>query len=143
MEFIDSCISSRIRDHKFKNTTSEKATTNSVKPTLTLSLPIIEKFYYSTAKRLKKYNVRCVPLMTQKMDNIIKLGKDQNCKWKETGIIYESKRESKRSLETRIKEHKKSIEKIDHSLDINNNKLMPVPTHILKILIIFLIGKIL
>ena len=78
--------------------------------------------------------------MTQKMDNIVKLGKDQNCKWNETGIIYKFNcgscsvyiGESKRSLETQIKEHKKSIEKIDHSLDINNNKLMPVPTHIFE-----------
>ena len=140
-QFIDSCISNRVRHHKFKNTTIKTATNNLPEPPLTLSLPFIEKFYYTCAKLLKKYNIRCVPLINQKMDNIIKLGKDKNCKWKETGVIYKFNcgicssvyiGESKRTLKTRIQEHKKSVEKIDYSININNNKLMPVPKHIFE-----------
>ena len=35
-EFIDSCISNRVRYHKFQNITTQKASNNSIEPTLTL-----------------------------------------------------------------------------------------------------------
>ena len=52
IEFIDSCISNRVHYHKFQNIITQKASNNSIEPTLTLSLPFVEKFYYTCAKLL-------------------------------------------------------------------------------------------
>ena len=112
-------MAERIR--KLKNKTRSPENNISIMPNLSISLPFHEQFFYSCQFALRKFNIRCVPLMSQKLNNIVKLGKDKPEKWMETNIVYKFQCDScsatyigqtKRNLKKRIDEHKKIFRKI-------------------------------
>ena len=84
----------------------------------TISLPFKSRFYSQCSKLLSRFNIRTMPLLNNKLSSIIKLGKDITDKFKRTGVVHKFNckscdaryiGETKRELEVRIKEHKKSI----------------------------------
>ena len=65
---------------------------------------------------LEKVSIRTTPHYSNKLTDIITLGKDKNKKWDETGVVYKIKSkdypyvyigQTKRFLKNRIDEHKK------------------------------------
>ena len=126
-KFIDDCVQQRLRKHKYKSF-NMIINIPKPKPFLTVSLPYHRVFYPKISKVLKKYNIRTAPLINQKLNSIVKLGKDKTDKWDETDIVYSFSCDScpatyigqtKRSLKTRISEHIKQV-----------NKNLPVPNHL-------------
>ena len=117
--FIYSCISEHIRKHKYRTLNPKNNINNS---SLTISLPFHKKFFYSCQSIFCKFNIRCVPLMSHKLNNIVKLGKDKSEKWMEISIVYKFQcgscpatyiGQTKRNLKKRIDEHKKThLEKL-------------------------------
>ena len=85
VNFIYSCISKRIRSHKYKTLNPKN---NISSPSLTISLPFHKQFFYSCQSTFRKFNIRCVSLMSHKLNDIVKLGKDKSEKWMETSIVY-------------------------------------------------------
>ena len=71
--------------------------------------------FFTLSKILKKYNISTIPLVEKSLNLIFKLGKDFTEICQQTNIIYSFKckncpaiyiGETKRSLKTRINEHK-------------------------------------
>ena len=82
--------------------------------------------YERISSIFKQYNITTIPTVNKSMNSVIKLGKDKSDKWDQTGVVYKFTckncpatyiGETKRSLKTRINEHKKNknIESVIHT----------------------------
>ena len=72
--------------------------------------------YERISSIFKQYKITTIPTVNKSMNSVIKLGNDKSDKWDRTGVGYKFSckscpatyiRETKRSLKTRINEHKK------------------------------------
>ena len=88
-------------------------------------LPVI---LFKMLKGAFAFNIQTIPKLNNKLDNIIRLGKDAFDKMEKTEVIYKFccnncslfyVGESKRSLVTRLDEHKDSVNK---STVVSNHK---------------------
>ena len=131
-------IQNRFRKLKFDN-----KKTNKNCPISTVSIPYNKMFYEKCSYILNKYNIRTVPLVNNKLNNIIKLGKDKIQKLDTCGVVYKINclscpatyiGETKRMLKTRIKEHERDKDNKSviathqktnkHTVDWNNIKIL-------------------
>ena len=113
-EFINIHIQNRLRKLKFNN-----RKTNENRPLTTISIPYSNTFYKKCSYILNKYNIRTVPLINKKLNNIIKLGKDKIEKSETCGVVYKINcmscsatyiGETKRMSKIRVKEHERDKE---------------------------------
>ena len=116
--FINTQINSRLRKIKFNKQRLEN--TSDTQPKTTIAIPLRNNFYKKCSNILSKYNIRTTPLINNKLNNIIRLGKEKLEKMDTCGVVYKIDcmscqatyiGETKRSLKTRINEHKKDLGK--------------------------------
>ena len=140
VDFINKNIDIRIKKIQIIN--AEKTITEKDTPSNFLCLPFKSNFYFLTPI-LKKFNVSTIPIVEKSLNSIIRLGKDITSKWDQINVVYKIHckncpasyiGETKRSLKTRINEHKKhknqdsvvsvhEREKL-HEFDWNNIKIL-------------------
>ena len=107
--------------------------TNIYKQTIKVHIPYItEHFFLKLSQIFQKYNFSLIPKVCKNLSLIVKLGTGTLDKWNQTYVVYKftSKNcpatyigETKRSLKTRINEHKnkKSTESVVCQHQVNNN----------------------
>lgn len=140
VHFIKININNRIRKFKFSKPSSIVSKNTKL---LLISIPFQNDLYYSICNQFKKFNIRTVPLINYKLNNIIKFGKDPTKKEDTTGVVYKITcktcssvyiGETKRALKNRISDHEskknsesvvsKHMENTSHSFDFLNVQIL-------------------
>ena len=114
IQFINKNIKIRLNKHKFnKNNNVEKSILNN---NYILSLPFNSN-YNKLSSILRPYNIKTIPKIDKSLSDIIVLGKDKTNNIDKTNVVYQISchncpvkyvGETKRSLKTRINEHKRN-----------------------------------
>ena len=106
---------------------------NIYKQTIKVHIPyIIEEIFLKLSQIFQKYNFSSIPKVCKNLNPIVKLGNDTLDKWNQINVVYKFAwkncpapyiGETKRSLKTRINEHKnkKSTESVVCQHQVNYN----------------------
>ncbi|XP_043469746.1 uncharacterized protein LOC122503318 [Leptopilina heterotoma] len=115
-DFIEKHIKIRVNKIKFSDVNNNNNKTNIYSKIPKVCLPFNEKCFFKLSNILREFNCTSIPLINKNSSSIIKLGKDSTKKWDRTNVVYKFDcktcpatyiGETKRSLLTRINEHKK------------------------------------
>ena len=130
--FIEQNIKTRLQYLKYKSKFNNK---NTHKKSLYQKMPKIQLPFTHNYERIssifKQYNITTIPTVNKSMNSVIKSGKDKSDKWDQTGVVYKFTckncpatyiGETKRSLKTRINEHKKN-KNIEYVIHTHRNSL--------------------
>ena len=141
--FIEKYI--KIRSKKFKHGHTHNLRQNHYEKLPKLSFPFNKD---SISNILKSYNIGTIPLVKKSLSTIIRLGKDMTKKWDRTNVLYKFDckncsatyiGKTKRSLRTRINEHKTnknkesvmSLHRIEnkHEFDCENTSVLDMESN--------------
>ncbi|RLU26748.1 hypothetical protein DMN91_000545 [Ooceraea biroi] len=118
--FINKHIKKRIKEIKYKETAHPAAVNNQVSKDTFIKIPFVNNVSEMIKKSLNKYGVRTVFSISNKLDGIVKLGKDRLDSKLLSGVVYKIDcnncsacyiGQTKRHLETRLKEHMANVKK--------------------------------
>ena len=149
--FVNDCISKRLNCIKHKKKSNNDKAVREFRKTLYAKKPKIvipfknKKFYSKCNYSLKEHEISTIPKVTKSLKNFVKLGKDPTKKWDKNGVVYKISckdcnavyyGETKRTFETRIKEHAKNKKvnqvilehclKYQHEFDFDNAIIVDV-----------------
>ena len=130
-KFINSNIHKRIHEkHKNSNNNNNQTASNRINKNMRfLGLPYFKRSFESVSKKLKSFNIRTIPLITNTFSQFIKRGKDKTDIKNQNNVVYcinckdcnaSYVGETKRCLCTRVKEHFSNTKK-DVSNVINSH----------------------
>ena len=117
-QFIEKNIENRLKTLKNENIDNNDNNTDS--NTTYVTLPLLNNSTLKLAKKLKKYDIKTVNTISNKLSGIVKKGKDRLEKGKSMNVVYQIYckncnsiyiGQTCRNLETRIDEHRKNINK--------------------------------
>ncbi|RLU18221.1 hypothetical protein DMN91_008577 [Ooceraea biroi] len=153
MEFINRHIDRRLKTIRFRIDHGSRTNDGSVDNSRNfIVMPYVKGLSENVKRILNRCNVDFVYSVPKRLNNVIKLGKDVVANNQQMGVVYELScveyesvyiGQTKRHLETRVKEHKSNICKKDsclsvvskhrlendHNFDWNNCKVLHRENH--------------
>ncbi|XP_043479904.1 uncharacterized protein LOC122509736 [Leptopilina heterotoma] len=141
IDFIENQIKIRMNKIKFSDVNNNNKN-NIYSQTPKVCLPFNEKCFFKLSNIFKEFHCTSIPLINKNSNSIVRLGKDSTKKWDRTNVVYKFNckncpatyiGETKRSLFTRINEHKKVNDNsvvyrhrtnFNHDFDWENTKIL-------------------
>ncbi|XP_043478403.1 uncharacterized protein LOC122508871 [Leptopilina heterotoma] len=143
LDFIEKHVGIRMNKLKYLNENNNDQNRVSIYSQIPkVALPFNEKYFFKLSNVLREFNCTSIPIVNKNSNSIIKLGKDTTKKWDKTNVVYKFDckdcpatyiGETKRSLQTRINEHKKVNDNsvvyrhrlnFNHDFDWENTKIL-------------------
>ena len=136
-KFVDKHIKARLRKIKFSNHNNINCNNKSINDNskFLFTLPISynnNRIFNMCSRILNRHNIHAIPRFNNKLDQIIKLGKDPTKKSHQTNVVYKLNcldcpstyiGETKRELRVRLYDHKSKVDSLVflHAHDTGHN----------------------